>query len=99
VITEHAILQITAGHESAFEASIATALPIIISAPGCHRAEVRRQHEDPKTYLLLVEWDSVEAHMAFRASDLFAPWKELTAVFYDQPSQVTHFLPAFVTHQ
>ncbi len=99
MITEHALLHITAGQEAAFEASITTALPIILSAPGCHRAEVRRQHEDPNTYLLLVEWDSVEAHMDFRASDRFAPWRELTGVFYDQPSQVTHFLPAFVTHQ
>ena len=47
------------------------ALPIIESAPGCRGAEVRRQVEDPSAYLLLVRWDSVEAHLAFRETGLF----------------------------
>jgi heme-degrading monooxygenase HmoA len=98
VITEHALIHVTEGQKSAFESGLASALAIITSAPGCHRAEVRRQHEDPNQYLLLVEWDNVEAHMAFRESELFAPWKELTWVFYDQPSQVTHFFHPFITY-
>lgn len=98
MITEHALVHVTAGQEATFEASVASALPIITSAPGCHRAEVRKQHEDPNAYLLLVEWDSVEAHLAFRETELFARWKELTWVFYDQPAQVTHFSPPFTTY-
>jgi heme-degrading monooxygenase HmoA len=91
VIVEHALLHVTAGREEEFEASLARALPIIESAPGCHGAEVRRQVEDPATYLLLVRWTSVEDHRAFRTSELFAPWRELTHSFYAEPPVVTHF--------
>jgi heme-degrading monooxygenase HmoA len=96
LITEHVLVHISAGREAAFEASLADAFPIITSAPGCHGAEARKQYEDSSTYLLLIQWDDVEAHMAFRESELFEKWKELTWVFYDQPASVSHFLPAFL---
>lgn len=91
MITEHAWLHVAAGREAEYEAAIAAALPIIESAPGCRGAEVRRQVEDPSAYLLLVRWDSVEAHLAFRETGLFTTWKALTHVFYDVTPVVTHF--------
>ena len=91
MIVEHALLSVTPGREAAFEASMATALPIIESAPGCHGAQVRRQHEDPSTYLLLVQWTSVEDHFAFRATPLFEQWRERTHPFYAAAPTVTHF--------
>jgi heme-degrading monooxygenase HmoA len=91
VIVEHAQLRVTPGREEEFEASIARALPIIESAPGCRGAEVRRQVEDPTTYLLLVRWDSVPVHLEFRTTELFGRWRALTHVFYVEPPTVTHF--------
>ncbi len=66
------------------------ALPLIESAPGCHGAEVRRQVEDPSTYLLLVRWESLAAHQAFRDSPLFDAWRGLTHIFYTRRPAVTH---------
>jgi len=91
MITEHAWLHVAPGREEEFERSIAAALPVIESAPGCRGAEVRHQVEDRSTYLLLVRWDSVEVHLAFRETPLFDTWKSLTHVFYDTPPVVTHF--------
>ncbi len=91
MITEHAWLHVAPGREAEYEAAIAAALPVIESAPGCRGAEVRRQVEDPSAYLLLVAWDSVEAHLAFRETELFATWKALTHGFYDATPVVTHF--------
>jgi heme-degrading monooxygenase HmoA len=91
VITEHALLNVSPGLESDFEASMLEALPIISSAPGCFGAEVRRQIEDGSVYLLLVRWTSVEAHLAFRETELYAQWKALTHHFYATPISVTHF--------
>ena len=91
MIVEHALLLVTPGREEEFEASMATALPIIESAPNCFGAEVRRQHENESVYLLLIRWKSVEAHLAFRATPLFAQWRERTHPFYAQPPSVTHF--------
>lgn len=91
MMLEHAMLPVTPGREEEFEASMLRALPIIISAPDCFGAEVRRQHEDGSIYLLLVRWSSVEAHMDFRGSDLFAQWQALTHPFYSTKPSVTHF--------
>src|ERR1700691_1217028 len=91
MMLEHALLHIKDGEEAAFEASVRTALPIIESAPGCEGAEVRRQAEDGSVYLLLVRWTSIEAHMAFRETDLFVSWRALTQPFYSEPPSVTHF--------
>jgi heme-degrading monooxygenase HmoA len=91
VIVEHALLAVTPGREADYESSLRRALPIIESAPGCHGAQVRRQLEDPSTYLLLVNWESIGAHQAFRASDLFDAWRDLTHPYYATRPDVTHF--------
>lgn len=70
---------------------MSTALAIIESAPDCFGAEVRRQVEDQSTYLLIVRWSSVAAHLAFRETALFTRWRELTHLFYAEPPTVTHF--------
>jgi heme-degrading monooxygenase HmoA len=91
MMLEHALLRIKDGQEKAFEESMAQALVFIESAPDCQGAEVRRQEEDPSRYLLLVRWTSVEAHMAFRETDLYEQWRLLTHHFYADPISVTHF--------
>lgn len=91
MIIEHALLAVTPGREEEFEAVLPRAYPIIEAAPGCRGAEVRRQVEDPSTYLLIVRWDSVEAHLAFRETELFGAWRELTHPFYVTRPQPTHF--------
>lgn len=92
MILEHALLEVTPGREAEFEASMASALAIIEADPGCRGASVRRQIESPSTYLLLVEWTSVEAHLeGFRQSPAFERWRELTHPFYVERPSVTHF--------
>jgi quinol monooxygenase YgiN len=91
LIREHAQLSITPGEEAAFEAVLPTALDVITSAPGCHRAEVHRGIESPSTYLLLVWWDSVEAHQAFRGSERFAEWRGHVQPHWAELPHVEHF--------
>ncbi|MGC1419651.1 MAG: antibiotic biosynthesis monooxygenase family protein [Acidimicrobiales bacterium] len=91
MMIEHALLRVSEGREEEFQRSIVEALPVIESAPDCHGAEVRRQAEDGSVYLLLVRWSSVEAHMAFRRTELFDRWRELTHHFYSETPSVTHF--------
>jgi quinol monooxygenase YgiN len=93
VIIEHAWLEVVPGREVEFEAAMAQAFPIIEGAPGCHGASVRRQHENASTYLLVVEWESVAAHMDdFRPSPAYEQWRQLTHHFYASAPKVTHFL-------
>ena len=54
--------------------------------------ELRRCVETPGRYLLLVWWDSVEAHeQGFRGSDRYQEWKAALHHFYDPFPQVQHY--------
>ena len=91
MMLEHALLHVREGEENDFEASMREALPIIESADGCFGVEVRRQAENGSIFLLLVRWESIEAHMAFRETELFDAWRALTHHFYREAPSVTHF--------
>lgn len=91
MVREHALMSITPGQERAFEAVLPDALAVITSAPGCHRAEVHRGVESPSTYLLLVWWDSVEVHEAFRASEAFPIWRRHVQPHWAELPKVEHF--------
>lgn len=94
MIIEHALLPVVPGQEAAFEAALTLALPIIRAVPGCRRAALSRGIESPSTYLLIVEWDSVEAHdPGFRSSAEYQEWKRLLHHFYDPFPTVEHFEP------
>ncbi len=92
MINEHAIVRVELDRASDFEAAMRRAFAIIESAPDCHGAELRRQHEDPSIYLLTVRWGSVDAHRRFRESHAFEQWRATTHPFYVTPAEVTHFL-------
>ena len=50
--------------------------------------------ERPGTYLLLVGWDTVEAHTeGFRGSPEYHRWRELLHPFYEPFPIVEHFAP------
>jgi heme-degrading monooxygenase HmoA len=91
MMLEHVVVAVTPGREEEFEAVARTALPILDSAAGCFGGEFRRQEEDATQYLLLIRWESVEAHMAWRETEDFQRWRELTHPFYAQRPTVTHF--------
>ncbi len=91
MMLEHVVVTVTAGRESEFEASALEALPLLDTAEGCFGGEFRREEEDGTRYLLLIRWASIEAHMAWRETEDFARWRELTHPFYVERPVVTHF--------
>lgn len=96
MILEHALLPVQPGREAEFEAAMSEAVDVIRSHHACHGVEVRRQDENASTYLLLVWWDSVEAHVDdFRPSALYEEWRQRTHPFYIERPVVTHFHEPF----
>jgi heme-degrading monooxygenase HmoA len=92
MILEAAALQVKAGHEAAFEAAFREAQAIIASMPGYRSHELQRCIERAGHYLLLVRWDSVEAHeIGFRKSPQYQEWKRLLHHFYDPFPTVLHY--------
>ena len=92
MILESAPLQVKPGQASAFEAAFREAQAIIASMPGYRSHELQRCLEREGHYLLLVRWDSVEAHeVGFRKSEGYQRWKQLLHHFYDPFPTVNHY--------
>lgn len=95
MITEHAILQVKAGQADAFTAAMREAEPLIAATPGFLGIAVLPCVETPDRFLLLVRWESVEAHeKGFRGSDRYLRWKALLHHFYEPFPSVGHYGPS-----
>jgi heme-degrading monooxygenase HmoA len=94
VVLEVAILNVRPGSQSAFESAFAQAEPIISASPGYISHELRRCVETPSRYILLVKWQTLEAHtQGFRGSQAYDKWKSLLHHFYDPFPSVEHYVP------
>ena len=92
MVLEMAVLQVKPGSASAFQDAFATAAPIIAGMPGCLAHELHRCVEDTDRFLLLVRWETLEAHTrGFRGSPEYQRWKALLHHFYDPFPEVLHF--------
>ena len=94
MILEHALLPVRQGQEAAFEAAFHLAEPLISSMAGFVSLRLSRCLEQPGTYLLLVEWQSVEHHTeGFRGSPEYQEWRRRLHHFYEPFPVVEHFEP------
>ncbi len=94
MITEHALLPVIPGQESEFLEAMGRAKAIIAASPGFISLRVERCVERPSGFLLLVQWESVEAHtQGFRNSEAYQTWRALLHHFYDPAPVVEHFAP------
>lgn len=92
MILEHALLPVVPGREPEFESAFAAAKQIISSMPGFIDLTLSRSIETPNEYLLLVHWESVEAHeLGFRGSPEYERWRALLHGFYEPFPVVEHF--------
>lgn len=92
MILEVAVLDVRPGETDAFEAAFRDAQAIIASMPGYRSHQLRRCVENADRYLLLVEWDTLEAHtVGFRGSAEYQRWKALLHHFYDPFPTVEHY--------
>jgi heme-degrading monooxygenase HmoA len=92
MVLEVAMLTVHAGQESAFEAAMQQAAPVIASSPGYLSHELRRCVETAGRYLLLVQWETLEAHtVGFRQSAAFTQWRAIIGGFFAAPPTVEHY--------
>jgi len=97
MILEHALLPVKPGEESRFEAAFAEAKALIASVPGFGQLSLSRCIERPDTYLLLVEWASLEDHtVGFRESPQYEEWRRLLHHFYQPFPVVEHYEQVWV---
>ena len=92
MVLEVALIDVQPGQEDAFAKAYATARPLLATTPGCRSVRMTRGIESPSRFVLLVEWDSVQAHIEnFRDSERFGQWRGHIGPYFASPPVVEHF--------
>jgi heme-degrading monooxygenase HmoA len=93
MILEVADITIPAGKNAEFEAAIERGVRTVVGqAQGVRSFQVQKGIESPERYLLMIQWDTLEAHtVGFRQSPLFAEWRAIVGPFFAKPPVVEHF--------
>lgn len=92
MILEVAMLDVKFGQDVQFEADFARAALCICAIEGYISHELKRCIEVQNRYLLLVQWQTLEAHtLGFRGSPEYQEWKNLLHHYYDPFPEVFHF--------
>ena len=92
MILEVAILDVKASQEAAFERDFTEASAYISSIFGYVSHELQRCVEKKNRYILLVRWQTLEAHTeGFRKSPQYSEWKKLLHHYYDPFPTVEHY--------
>ncbi|THV36969.1 antibiotic biosynthesis monooxygenase family protein [Glycomyces buryatensis] len=92
MVLEVAEIKITPGQEAAFADAYRSAKDFVAVSPGLRSIRMTQGVENPSRFVLLIEWDSVEAHeQGFRDTDRFPKWREAIGPYFAQPPLVEHF--------
>jgi heme-degrading monooxygenase HmoA len=92
MVLEVGDIEVRPGSEDEFAVAYAGVREVLASTPGCRSVRMTRGIESPTRFVLLVEWDSVDAHENnFRATDRFATWRAAIGPHFAGPPRVEHF--------
>ena len=93
MVLEVALFDILPGRGDEFAVAYAQARDVLAGTPGCLSVRMTRGIETPERFVLLVDWESVDAHLDnFRATERFTTWRGLLGKYFDGPPRVEHFL-------
>jgi quinol monooxygenase YgiN len=95
-VTEKAEIVVVDGRADDFEALLPKAVPLLRSAEGCQAVRVGRGVEHPGTFLLLIEWSSLEAHLTFKETTGFGEFVGLVKEFLAAAPGAVHYAPLSV---
>jgi heme-degrading monooxygenase HmoA len=93
MVLEVATIEVVPGQEEAFLAAYRDARHLVATTEGCRSMRMTRGIESPSRFVLLVEWDSVEAHeQNFRAiPERFGAWRAAVGAHFAHPPHVEHY--------
>ena len=92
MVLEIADFTVLPGTEDEFAAAVREGVRYVSDTPGFRTARLTRGVESRSRFVLLIEWDSVEAHTeGFRQSENYKRWRELISPFFDGDPRVEHF--------
>lgn len=91
-VLEVALFQIHPGEMAAFESAIGQAFQYLQQTEGYIAHQLHHCLESEQTYMLLIHWDSLQAHLVtFRQSENYVQWRALISPYFAEPPQVMHY--------
>lgn len=92
MVTEIADFRVLPDSQETFADAVAEGLKFVSDTPGFRTARLTRSAETPTRFVLLIEWDSIEAHtVGFRESENFGRWRAIVGPHFDGAPNVEHF--------
>lgn len=92
MVLEVTLIDVLPGRADDFVAAYQLARPMIAGAAGCRSVRLKRGVESANRFLLLVDWDSMDAHERnFRRTERFAQWRALIGGSLAQPPLAEFF--------
>jgi heme-degrading monooxygenase HmoA len=82
MLVERSELLIKPGSENAFDAAMRKqGIPLLEAIPGVVSVKMGRGVENPDKFILLVEWQSMDAHTEFRTAPSNAALRQVISPF------------------
>ena len=92
MIIEYIRYRIPAEKQHIFEAAYGQAREALSSSPHCLSYELSRCVEDPASYILRIEWDSLEGHLqGFRQSADFRTFFQAVRPYVNDITEMRHY--------
>lgn len=89
---EVAIIDVRGGSDREFADAYRGARSILAETDGVRSVRMTHGVERPSRFVLLVEWDSVQAHLRnFRATDRWEQWRAAIGPYFAEPPLVEHY--------
>jgi heme-degrading monooxygenase HmoA len=79
------------GREKAFKTAMVEGVKLLAGAAGSRSVKLGHGIENPSKFLLLIEWESVDAHIAFTKTSEFESFRNLAGPFFAGPPSMEHF--------
>jgi heme-degrading monooxygenase HmoA len=92
MVLEVALIDVTDGSQADFEAGFRRVRHALSDSPGCRSVRMTHGVETPSRFVLLVEWDDIAAHQAFRDSAALGVWRSGIGPYFSGAPTVEHFV-------
>lgn len=92
MIVEYIRYLVPSTRHAEFVAAYRKASAELDGSPHCRAYELSRCHEDPTSYVLRIEWDSLSGHLqGFRGSSEFKRFFSQVQPFFEQIQEMRHY--------
>ncbi len=81
----------SSGRAQDLEYAMHGVIQLIAAQPGAGRCEALRGVEDPSAFVFAIEWESLDAHAAFRGSAAFSRYESLVEGLIGPDTRMAHY--------